>query len=164
MIKTYQIINCKYTNEFDQETYALIHDVEANVMLPVVINDYYFDHYPDHEDDIYEKIRPGDYVKGDLCIIYENIKDSTGTVYFRLYHRNIKKMKSSFEGEFEIITDTESGNIVLQHPSFDITLTTNSGIGLNKKVMTKTLRISGELYLETIGLPWRDETSSNSDS
>ncbi len=164
MIRTYQIIDCKYTDEIDMETFALIRDIEANVMLPVVINDYYFSHYPEHEYDVYEKIRPGDYIKGDLCIIYESIKDSTGTLFFDLYHSNIKKMRPGFEGEFKIMTVTDSGYIVLQHPTYDITITLDSDTNLNKNDLPETLHVRGELYLETIGSPWHDEAHDQRDS
>ncbi len=157
MLRTYQIIDCRYTDEFDMETFALVLDVEADVLLPVVINDYYYDHYSEHEYGIYETIKPGDFVKGCLCINYEHLHESTGEPFFRLREPNGGNMNPTFVGEFKVVSVEEDGRIILQHPDYDITLTTNSGINKQIENNQGTLCISGELGLETFGKPWQDK-------
>ncbi len=157
MMRTYQIIDCRYTDEYDMETFALVRDVEADVLLPVVINDYYYDHDDEHEYGIYKKIKPGDFIKGYICIIYENIHETAGKTFFRLRNPHVGKMNPSFVGEFKVISVEEDGRVVLQHPKYDVTLTTDSEIGKLFESVPQTLSISGELGLETIGNPWQDE-------
>ena len=160
MFRTFQIIDCRYTDEFDMETFALVRDVEADVLLPVVINDYYFDHEDEHKYGVYKKIKPGDYIKGYLCIIYENLHESNGKTFFRLRDPNGGNMNPAFVGEFKIVSVKENGRIVLQHPNYDITLTTNSEISMQLENNQDTLCISGELGLETFGDPWQEENSN----
>ncbi len=112
MFRTFQIIDCRYADEFDMETFALVRDVEADVLLPVVINDYYFDHEDEHKYGVYKKIKPGDYIKGYLCIIYENLHESNGKTFFRLRDPNGGNMNPAFVGEFKIVSVKENGRIV----------------------------------------------------
>ena len=157
MMRTYQIIDCRYTDELDMETFALVRDVEADVLLPVVINDYYYDHDDEHEYGIYKCIKPGDYIKGYICINYEKLHEPTGETYFRLRDPYGGNMNPTFIGEFKVVSVEEDGRIVLQHPKYDVTLTTNSEISKQIESVPKTLCISGELGLETFGNPWQEE-------
>jgi len=156
MMRTYQIIDCR-KDEYDMETFALARDVEADALLPVVINDYYYDHDDEHEYGTYKKIKPGDFIKGYICIIYEEFHEPTGETFFRLRDPYGGNMNPSFVGEFKVISVEEDGRVVLQHPKYDVTLTTDSEIGKQFESVPKTLCISGELGLETIGNPWQDE-------
>ncbi len=155
-MRTYQIIDCR-KDEYDMETFALARDVEADALLPVVINDYYYDHDDEHEYGTYKKIKPGDFIKGYICIIYEEFHEPTGETFFRLRDPYGGNMNPSFVGEFKVISVEEDGRVVLQHPKYDVTLTTDSEIGKQFESVPKTLCISGELGLETIGNPWQDE-------
>lgn len=156
MMRTYQIIDCR-KDEYDMETFALARDVEADALLPVVINDYYYDHDDEHEYGTYKKIKPGDFIMGYICIIYEEFHEPTGETFFRLRDPYGGNMNPSFVGEFKVISVEEDGRVVLQHPKYDVTLTTDSEIGKQFESVPKTLCISGELGLETIGNPWQDE-------
>lgn len=153
MIKTYKIIDCVCRDEFDMEVIARIIDVETNVDMCVVINDHTLQQLSTHVNGIYDQLRVGDCIKGELFAIYTQQLDSTGNLYFKpRITSDHFKLSTYFEGEFSVDNVEENGVVVLENPDLNLTIKTGEDDEIDVK--TNTVNLSGELYLKTIGLPF----------
>ncbi len=153
MIKTYKIIDCICRDEFDFEVVARVLDVETNVEMCVLINDYSLDQFSDHVDGIYKQLQAGNLIKGELFVLFTQQLDATGVLFFKpRITCDYFKLSAFFEGEFIVDILGENGSVVLDNPNLKLTIKSDADEDLNTKL--GTVHLTGELYLKTVGIPF----------
>lgn len=160
MIRKYMVIHSEVhqPGKDDEETVALVRDVESCDEFYVVINDYFFEHYPDHIWDIFNKLERNDIIKGELVLIDCQITELKSSRYFTqkgcfvdlhmLFQKPLIK-SSGFTGQFEILKTEDAIPVSVKYPygNFDIRVDKNRLL----KVDSNEIGLRGELYLETVG-------------
>ena len=152
MIKSYKVIDCIFRDEFDFEAVARVLDVETNVEMCVLINDYSLEQFSDHVYGIYKQLHAGDYIKGELFVLFTRQLESTGKLFFKpRITCDYFKLSAYCEGEFAVDKVEESGSVVLENPELNLTIKTDADEEVN--VESGTVHLTGELYLKTVGKP-----------
>ena len=164
MIREYEIIKIQiqHSGEDDEEAVALVRDVSTCDEFYVEINDYFFDHYSEHVWGIYNKLQNNDRIKGELILINchktntnrNHFFEQKGVVVsmFTKYHYPLL-FSSGFIGQFEVLEMYNAIPVRVKYPYGDYDIRVDE----NRMLMDKSNEIGlrGELYLETVGDPWK---------
>lgn len=169
MIREYEIIKIQiqHSGEDDEEAVALVRDVNTCDDFFVVINDYFYDHYSKHVWGIYNKLQNNDRIKGELIFINCHktvlnsnryfVQEGVVTSMFTKIHYPLL-FSSSFRGQFEVIEMENDIPIRVKYPYGDYDIRVDE----NRMLIVKSNEVGlrGELYLETVGDSWKEETQT----